>query len=72
MIAAHCADVGRDPSEIMTSTHLRLGEDGDPGRVAEQAAALAETGLDLGIVYLPVPHTPKVLEPLAAALAPLT
>jgi len=72
VIAAHCADVGRDPSEIMTSTHLRLGEDGDPGRVAEQAAALAESGLDLGIVYLPVPHTPKVLEPLASALAPLT
>ena len=49
-----------------------FGEDGDPGRVAEQAAALAEAGLDLGIVYLPVPHTPKVLEPLAAALTPLT
>ena len=55
----------------MTSTHLRLGDDGDRPRVAEQAAALAEAGLDLGIVYLPAPHTPKVLEPLAAAV-PLT
>ena len=27
---------------------------------------------DLGIVYIPVPHDPAVLEPLAEALAPLT
>jgi F420-dependent oxidoreductase-like protein len=67
----HCADIGRDPAEIITSTHLRLGADGDPGPVVEQAAAFAEAGLDLGIVYLPAPHTPTVLEPLAAALAPL-
>ena len=30
-----------------------------PGPVVEQAAALAEAGLDLGIVYLPAPHTPR-------------
>ena len=64
----HCADIGRDPSEIMTSTHLRLPPDGDAGAVVEQAAAFAEAGLDLGIVYLPPPHTPAVLEPLAARL----
>jgi hypothetical protein len=40
--------------------------------VAEQAAAYAEAGMDLGIVYIPVPHDPAVLEPLAEALAPLT
>jgi hypothetical protein len=28
--------------------------------------------MDLGIVYIPVPHDPAVLEPLAEALAPLT
>lgn len=67
----HCADIGRNPSEIMTSTHLRLGADGDPGPVVEAAKAYADAGLDLGIVYLPVPHTPSVLEPLASALAPL-
>jgi F420-dependent oxidoreductase-like protein len=67
----HCADVGRDPSEIMTSTHLRLGRDGDVDAVVRQAEAFAEAGLDLGIVYLPQPHTPAVLEPLAAALEPL-
>jgi alkanesulfonate monooxygenase SsuD/methylene tetrahydromethanopterin reductase-like flavin-dependent oxidoreductase (luciferase family) len=67
----HCADVGRDPSEIMTSTHLRLSPDGDPASVVRQAEAFADAGLDLGIVYLPQPHTPAVLEPLAAALEPL-
>jgi F420-dependent oxidoreductase-like protein len=67
----HCADIGRDPSEIVTSTHLRLGPDGDAGPVVEQAAAFAEAGLDIGIVYLPPPHSPAVLEPLAARLQEL-
>jgi F420-dependent oxidoreductase-like protein len=71
VLLGHCADIGRDPSEITTSTHLRLGPEG-PGLVAEQAAAYAEAGMDLGIVYIPVPHDPAVLEPLAEALAPLT
>jgi F420-dependent oxidoreductase-like protein len=66
----HCADIGRDPGEIMTSTHLRLGPDG-PGALAEQAAVYSEAGLDLGIVYLPPPHAPSVLEPVAEALRPL-
>ncbi len=65
-----CADIGRDPSEITTSTHLRLGPEG-PGLLAEQAAAYAEAGMDLGIVYVPVPHDPAILEPLAEAFAPL-
>ena len=72
VLAGHCAQIDRDPSEIMTSTHIRGGDDFEPGEIADQAAALAEAGLDLGIVYLPIPHTPKVLEPLAEALAPLT
>ena len=67
----HCADLGRDPSEIQTSTHLRLAADGDPASVVDAARGFADAGLDLGIVYLPVPHTPAVLEPLATALAPL-
>lgn len=69
VLHAHCADVGRDPKEITLSSHVRLGQDGDPGPVAEAIAGLAGEGLDLAIVILPVPHTPAVLEPLAAALA---
>jgi len=71
VLARHCADVGRDPSEIMTSTHLRLSADGDAKQLYEDAAAYADAGLDLGIVYLPPPHTPDVLEPVADALEPL-
>ncbi|MDQ1394960.1 MAG: hypothetical protein QOG64_219 [Acidimicrobiaceae bacterium] len=68
VLRRHCADIGRDPGEIMTSTHLRLPEDGDAAKLADTAAEFAEVGLDLGIVYLPPPHTPAVLEPVAKAL----
>jgi alkanesulfonate monooxygenase SsuD/methylene tetrahydromethanopterin reductase-like flavin-dependent oxidoreductase (luciferase family) len=71
VLAKHCADLGRDINEITTSTHLRYGDGGDLGPLVDEAAALGEAGLDLGVVYLPPPHTPAVLEPLAKALAPL-
>jgi F420-dependent oxidoreductase-like protein len=71
VLYAHCADVGRDPSEITLSSHVRLGPDGDYAKVAADAEALGAVGLDLAIVYLPPPHTPAVLEPLAKALEPL-
>jgi F420-dependent oxidoreductase-like protein len=67
----HCADIGRDPSEIMTSTHLRLPEDGSTDALVAQAESFAEAGMDLGIVYLPPPHRVEVLEPVAKALAHL-
>jgi alkanesulfonate monooxygenase SsuD/methylene tetrahydromethanopterin reductase-like flavin-dependent oxidoreductase (luciferase family) len=70
VLAKHCADVGRDPSEIVTSTHLRL-DPNDLGPLVDEAAAFNEAGLKLGIVYLPPPHTPAMLEPLASALQPL-
>lgn len=66
-----CAAIGRPPGEIMTSMHLRVPAGGDPGPVAAQAAAYADAGIDLAICYLPPPHTPAVLTPLAEALAPL-
>jgi F420-dependent oxidoreductase-like protein len=71
VIGEHCAAIGRDPATIMTSTHLRLTPDGDVGTLVEQAEQYAAVGLDLGIVYLPPPHTPDVLEPVAKALAHL-
>jgi alkanesulfonate monooxygenase SsuD/methylene tetrahydromethanopterin reductase-like flavin-dependent oxidoreductase (luciferase family) len=65
VLAAHCADIGRDPKEIMLSAHVRLSPDRNYGRVVEDAAALGKEGLDLAIVYLPPPYDPAVLEPLA-------
>lgn len=67
----HCADLGRDPREITLSSHIVLGADGDPAPVADQIAELGELGLDLAIVYLPPPHDPRVLAPLAEALSEL-
>jgi F420-dependent oxidoreductase-like protein len=63
----HCDDVGRDPAEILLSSHVRFS--GDARATAEQAAALAEVGVELGIVTLLPPLDPAVLEPLATALA---
>jgi F420-dependent oxidoreductase-like protein len=64
----HCADLGRDPSEILVSMHLRLPPDGDVAPLVKQAQEFEDAGLELGIIYLPPPHTPAVLEPVAAAL----
>jgi F420-dependent oxidoreductase-like protein len=64
----HCAELGRDPAEITTSTHLRYDPAAGPSALAEQAVAYRDAGLDLGVVYLPPPHTPDVLEPIAEAL----
>lgn len=71
VLYAHCADIGRDPKEILLSSHIRMNEDGEIGAVAEAAAGLGEEGLDLAIVYLRPPLTPAILMPLAEALAPL-
>ena len=65
----HCANLGRDPEEILLSSHVR--HEGDPAATAAAAAALAEAGAGLAIVYLRPPHTPAVLEPLAEAFAAL-
>ena len=66
----HCAAIGRDPAEITISTHLRGGSGAlDIDELADQAKRYDDAGLDLGIVYLPVPHTPDVLDDVASALA---
>jgi F420-dependent oxidoreductase-like protein len=67
VLHAHCGDIGRDPTEILLSSHLLFG--GDPAATAAQAAAMADVGCQLGIVYLQPPLSPSVLEPLAAALS---
>jgi F420-dependent oxidoreductase-like protein len=66
----HCQDVGRDPAEIMLSSHVRLYGD-NVGAVADDAAAMAAEGMQLAMIWRRPPLTPAVLEPLAEALAPL-
>jgi F420-dependent oxidoreductase-like protein len=66
-----CEDIGRDPNEILVSQHLRYDPATGPGAVAEAADKSREAGLELAIVYLPPPHDPAILEPLASALSEL-
>jgi F420-dependent oxidoreductase-like protein len=63
-----CAEVGRDPSTIERSVNLRFDPAAGASAIADHAAAFAAADADIGIVYLPVPHTPDVLEPIAQAL----
>ena len=67
VLLRHCADVGRDPADILISSHVRF--EGDPKATAANAANLGDAGVALAIVSLPPPHRPDVLEPLAEALA---
>lgn len=71
VLDGHCADVGRDPAEIESSITLWYDDADGPQPLAERAAAFAEEGVDIVVVYLPLPHTPMVLDPIAEALAPL-
>lgn len=68
VLGAHCADIGRDRSEITLSAHLFLGEDRNYRQIIDNAGALGAEGLDLAIVYISPPHDPAVLEPLAEAI----
>ncbi len=68
VLHARCADIGRDPKNITLSAHVRLEPDLDYAKAVAEAGALGQEGLDLAIVYLPPPHTPEVLEPLAEAI----
>ncbi len=68
ILLGHCEAIGRDPDEIVTSTHLRLPENGDTGPLVAQAEAFGDAGLDLGIIYIPTPHKPAALEPIAEAV----
>jgi len=66
-----CAAVGRDPSEILVSTHLPALPGQTADDVVRQAEAYAEAGLQLGIVYPWPPFDPAAVEALARRLEPL-
>jgi F420-dependent oxidoreductase-like protein len=69
VLHTYCKDIGRNPDEILLSSHVMF--DGDPSATAASAAALGEAGVQLGIVHIRPPHDPAVLEPLATALSDL-
>jgi F420-dependent oxidoreductase-like protein len=69
ILHGHCRDIGRNPDEILLSSHLFF--DGDPAATAAAAIAFGDVGMQLGIVHIRPPHTAAALEPLAAALSEL-
>jgi F420-dependent oxidoreductase-like protein len=70
VLRGHCADIGRDPAEITTSTHLLMWPSKTVDDVARQAEVYADSGLDVGIVYLEAPVSPSVIDDLARVLVP--
>ncbi len=69
VLLRHCADIGRDPTEITCSLQIALAADGDVSEAAAGAAMLKEAGVDLVIFTLLPPHRASIIEPLARALA---
>ncbi|MEX0580246.1 MAG: LLM class F420-dependent oxidoreductase [Mycobacterium sp.] len=68
VLAAHCANVGRDPKEIVLSAQLRLNSDLNYRAVIADAIAFGAEGMDLAIIYLPVPYDGAVVEALAETI----
>jgi F420-dependent oxidoreductase-like protein len=65
-----CEDEGRALSDIELSAMVRPDAAG-PGSVVDQAGAFAAAGAQRLLVGFPRPFDPGLLEPVAAALAPL-
>lgn len=65
----HCADVGRDPAEVTTSTHIRVGPEPDPSEVADRAMRLFDVGVEVVIVGFLGNHDGGTVERIGAALA---
>ncbi len=68
VLASHCADIGRDPAEITHSVQGRFDPAKGYAAAVEWAESFGEQGADLAIIYIPTPHDPAVLEPLAEAI----
>ena len=63
VLERHCADVGRDPSEIERSVNVRLMAGADPRSLQPAVQAWKDAGADVCIVYLGTPHDAAVLAP---------
>ena len=69
VLAGHCADIGRDPSEITITAQLIHDPAAGAEATADAAAALGEAGCEVAILYLPeTHHTASEVEMVARAL----
>lgn len=65
----HCAEVGRDPSEIEISTKIKA--DGDPGELADLVGRYREAGADHIVAMFEAPFDPARLGVVAQRLGPV-
>lgn len=68
VVDGHCADLGRDPSELTRSIQLAWADGDDPQELADRAAAFAAVGVDQINFSMRAPYRVGGLEPLADAL----
>ena len=69
VLRGHCADIGRDPSEITVTAQVIHDPSTGASATAERAAELGEAGCQLAVIYLPESHhNAGEVESLAAAL----
>ena len=66
-----CQEIGRNPAEITTSTHLIYRADDPIENVLAQAQQYRDAGLDLAILYPFSPVPPASVHDMADALEPL-
>jgi F420-dependent oxidoreductase-like protein len=71
VLAGHCADIGRDMSEITCSVNVRIEPSAGLEPVIATAAAYRDAGADLVIMNIPHHAKPDSLLPLADALSAL-
>ncbi len=66
-----CEQIGRDPTEIITSTHIIYRADDPIDTVVAQVDGYREAGLDLAILYPFSPVDPASVHEMADVLEPL-
>ncbi|NND83850.1 MAG: LLM class F420-dependent oxidoreductase [Acidimicrobiia bacterium] len=68
VLERHCADVGRDPSEIEKSLMLRFNPT-EPSGLGEQLRMCGDLGVDTAIINLPSPQSPDHVDIVADVIA---
>jgi len=68
----HCADVGRDPSEVESSVNVRFDRATGADAMVDAVGAYGEAGVDLVVITLTQPFDADDVELVAKALSQLT
>ena len=69
ILEGHCAEVGRDSSEITCSVHQMYGPDDDPSEIADKAAQRLAEGVDVVVFTMGSPYDVSMVSALAEQLA---